>query len=212
MPCARARPGIAPECVPFTTGNARNVRAPASSGWPCAKKHSGFSSSARCWFLWASRRRPCGGCPVAAAMFYLAIDYRLGPPGIDLLRLDIAADAHLLRTITEIALLVSLFAIGLRLRLGVLVRNSRHRFVLLPGVRARIWRCCRRHALGAACIGRCRGVGGDPWCLGHGVDELVWADAQQRKLAAHGPPANLYLLDRLRALRCGGAIECGKNR
>ena len=46
--------------------------------------------------------------------------YALGLPGIDLLRLDIAADAHLLRTITEIALLVSLFAIGLRLRLGVL--------------------------------------------------------------------------------------------
>ncbi|WP_425273988.1 cation:proton antiporter [Paraburkholderia lacunae] len=61
------------------------------------------------------RRLPC-----SAAMFYLAIGYALGPPGIDLLRLDIAVDAHLLRTITEIALLVSLFAIGLRLRLGVL--------------------------------------------------------------------------------------------
>jgi NhaP-type Na+/H+ or K+/H+ antiporter len=57
--------------------------------------------------------------PVSAAMFYLAIGYGLGPPGIDLLRLDIVADAHLLRTITEVALLVSLFAIGLRLRLGV---------------------------------------------------------------------------------------------
>ncbi|MFM0129120.1 cation:proton antiporter [Paraburkholderia sediminicola] len=58
--------------------------------------------------------------PVSAAMFYLAIGYALGPAGIDLLRLDIGADAHLLRTITEVALLVSLFAIGLRLRLGVL--------------------------------------------------------------------------------------------
>lgn len=57
--------------------------------------------------------------PVSAAMFYLAIGYALGPSGIDLLRLDIVADAHLLRTVTEVALLVSLFAIGLRLRLGV---------------------------------------------------------------------------------------------
>jgi NhaP-type Na+/H+ or K+/H+ antiporter len=58
--------------------------------------------------------------PVSAAMFYLAIGYVLGLPGVALLRLDMAADAHLLRTITEVALLVSLFAIGLRLRLGML--------------------------------------------------------------------------------------------
>jgi NhaP-type Na+/H+ or K+/H+ antiporter len=58
--------------------------------------------------------------PVSAAMFYLAIGYALGPRGLDLLRLDIVADAHLLRIITEVALLVSLFAIGLRLRLGML--------------------------------------------------------------------------------------------
>ncbi|PQV54981.1 sodium:proton antiporter [Paraburkholderia sp. BL21I4N1] len=57
--------------------------------------------------------------PVSAAMFYLLTGYLLGPPGFDLLRLDMAADAHVLRVVTEIALLVSLFAIGLRLRLGV---------------------------------------------------------------------------------------------
>jgi sodium/hydrogen antiporter len=58
--------------------------------------------------------------PVSAAMFYLAIGYALASPGLGLLHLDMVADAHLLRTITEVALLVSLFAIGLRLRLGVL--------------------------------------------------------------------------------------------
>ncbi|WP_345816268.1 cation:proton antiporter [Paraburkholderia sp. PREW-6R] len=58
--------------------------------------------------------------PVSAAMFYLAIGYVLGPPALGLLRLDMVADAHVLRIITEVALLVSLFAIGLRLRLGVL--------------------------------------------------------------------------------------------
>ena len=54
--------------------------------------------------------------PVSAAMFYLGIGYALGPAGVGLLHLDIAGDAHLLRVMTEIALLVSLFAIGLRLR------------------------------------------------------------------------------------------------
>ncbi|CAB3693343.1 cation:proton antiporter [Paraburkholderia rhynchosiae] len=58
--------------------------------------------------------------PVSAAMFYVVIGYALGPPGLDLLRLDMIADAHLLRTVTEVALLVSLFAIGLRLRVGML--------------------------------------------------------------------------------------------
>ncbi|HZZ12697.1 MAG TPA: cation:proton antiporter [Paraburkholderia sp.] len=58
--------------------------------------------------------------PISAAMFYLVFGYLLGPPGIGLLNIDIEADAHMLRTVTEIALLVSLFAIGLRLRLGML--------------------------------------------------------------------------------------------
>ncbi len=48
--------------------------------------------------------------PVSAAMVYVAIGYALGPPGVGLLHLDMAADAHLLRMLTEVALLVSLFA------------------------------------------------------------------------------------------------------
>lgn len=54
--------------------------------------------------------------PCSAAMIYLLLGYLLGPPGIGLLRIDIERDAPLLRMVTEIALLVSLFAIGLRLR------------------------------------------------------------------------------------------------
>ena len=57
--------------------------------------------------------------PVSAAMFYLAIGYALGPACLNLLHLDLVGDAHLLRIVTEIALLVSLFAIGLRLRVPV---------------------------------------------------------------------------------------------
>ncbi len=60
--------------------------------------------------------------PVSAAMVYVAVGYGLGPPGLDLLHLDMIADARLLRRLTEVALLVSLFAIGLRLRVGMLDR------------------------------------------------------------------------------------------
>jgi len=55
--------------------------------------------------------------PLSAAMLYLAIGFALGPGCLNLLQLDMARDAHSLRPITEVALLVSLFAIGLRLRL-----------------------------------------------------------------------------------------------
>jgi sodium/hydrogen antiporter len=55
--------------------------------------------------------------PLTGAMLYLAAGFALGPPGAGLLALDIARDAHLVRVVSEIALLVSLFAIGLRLRL-----------------------------------------------------------------------------------------------
>ncbi|VWC73400.1 cation transporter [Burkholderia lata] len=54
--------------------------------------------------------------PCSAAMIYLALGVALGPSGAGLLQLDIGRDARLLREIVEIALLVSLFAIGLRLR------------------------------------------------------------------------------------------------
>ncbi|KAG0165683.1 hypothetical protein DFQ28_002033 [Apophysomyces sp. BC1034] len=54
--------------------------------------------------------------PCSSAIFYLAIGAALGTPGAGLLALDIFRDAHLLRVLTEVALLVSLFAIGLRLR------------------------------------------------------------------------------------------------
>jgi NhaP-type Na+/H+ or K+/H+ antiporter len=54
--------------------------------------------------------------PISTAMCYLAIGIALGPAGAGLLSPDLAADATVLRRITEVAMLVSLFAIGLRLR------------------------------------------------------------------------------------------------
>ena len=55
--------------------------------------------------------------PLTAAMFYLAAGLALGPAGAGLLRLDIARDAHLLERFTEVAVVISLFSAGLKLRL-----------------------------------------------------------------------------------------------
>ncbi|WP_175775446.1 cation:proton antiporter [Burkholderia anthina] len=54
--------------------------------------------------------------PCSTAMVYLVLGVALGPSGAGLLHLDLERDAPLLRAIVEVALLVSLFAIGLRLR------------------------------------------------------------------------------------------------
>ncbi|WP_175874095.1 cation:proton antiporter [Burkholderia sp. BCC0397] len=54
--------------------------------------------------------------PCSAAMIYLVLGVALGPAGAGLLHLDLERDGRLLREIVEVALLVSLFAIGLRLR------------------------------------------------------------------------------------------------
>ncbi|CAN0619896.1 sodium/hydrogen antiporter [Burkholderia multivorans] len=54
--------------------------------------------------------------PCSTAMIYLLLGVLLGPAGAGLLHLEMERDAPLLRDVVEIALLVSLFAIGLRLR------------------------------------------------------------------------------------------------
>ncbi|WP_198155272.1 cation:proton antiporter [Candidatus Burkholderia verschuerenii] len=54
--------------------------------------------------------------PISTAMCYLAIGFALGPGAANLLNIDLGSDATILRRITEVAMLVSLFAIGLRLR------------------------------------------------------------------------------------------------
>lgn len=58
--------------------------------------------------------------PLTGAMLYLAIGFALGPSGAGLLAIDIVKQAPLVRIVTEVALLASLFAIGLRLRAPIL--------------------------------------------------------------------------------------------
>ena len=55
--------------------------------------------------------------PVSTAALYLAVGYLLGPQVFGLIELDITADAELIEPLTEVAVLVSLFGVGLRLRL-----------------------------------------------------------------------------------------------
>ena len=55
--------------------------------------------------------------PLSASMFYLATGAALGPWGAGLLYLDTVEDAPLLERLTEIAVIVSLFTAGLKLRL-----------------------------------------------------------------------------------------------
>lgn len=56
-----------------------------------------------------------GRLPLSSAMVYLALGWLLGPQGVDVLRPDPMAHAHILERLAEGALLISLFAVGLRL-------------------------------------------------------------------------------------------------
>ncbi len=63
--------------------------------------------------------------PLSPAMLYLLIGIGIGPAGLGLLRIDPIADAALLEHLTEIAVLVSLFTAGLKLRARITDRMWR---------------------------------------------------------------------------------------
>lgn len=54
--------------------------------------------------------------PINAAMLYLGVGYLMGPQALGFIQLDFVRDAQLIERVTEVAVLVSLFAVGLRLR------------------------------------------------------------------------------------------------
>src|SRR3569832_2933324 len=54
--------------------------------------------------------------PLRPAIFYLPVGYALGPGGLDLVDVDYTLHAQSLTIIIEIALLISLFTVGLKLR------------------------------------------------------------------------------------------------
>ena len=57
--------------------------------------------------------------PISPAMFYLAVGFALGPAVFGLIRVSIVAQAALLTEAARIALLISLFTVGLKLRAGL---------------------------------------------------------------------------------------------
>ena len=67
--------------------------------------------------------------PVTTAMFYMGAGAILGPWGLGLLRIDAVDDAAVLERLTEIAVIISLFTAGLKLRLPL--RDRRWRAALL---------------------------------------------------------------------------------
>ncbi len=69
-----------------------------------------------------------GRLPLSSAMVYLALGWLLGPDAANVLRPDPYLHAGLLERLAEVALLISLFAVGLRL--GVPLRDRRWRLPL----------------------------------------------------------------------------------
>jgi sodium/hydrogen antiporter len=69
-----------------------------------------------------------GRLPLSSAMIYLALGWLLGPDGIGVLRPDPSMHAAVLERLAEVALLISLFAVGLQL--GVPLRDPRWRLPL----------------------------------------------------------------------------------
>lgn len=57
--------------------------------------------------------------PLSSAMFYLGIGYALSPVGAGLLSLDTVTNAGFLEHLTEVAVIVSLFTAGLKLRVAL---------------------------------------------------------------------------------------------
>ena len=54
--------------------------------------------------------------PLSAGVIYLLIGFALGPEGLALIQLEPLASSQLLKLIAEVAVLVSLFSVGLKLR------------------------------------------------------------------------------------------------
>ena len=69
-----------------------------------------------------------GRLPLSSAMVYLALGWLLGPHGANVLRPDPLLHAGLLERMAEVALLISLFAVGMKL--GVPLRDRAWRLPL----------------------------------------------------------------------------------
>lgn len=58
--------------------------------------------------------------PMSGAMVYLVVGFFIGPAGLGLIELDLHRDEHILRLLAETGLVISLFAIGMHLRVPLM--------------------------------------------------------------------------------------------
>lgn len=65
--------------------------------------------------------------PITSSVIYLLFGIALGPHGLDLIKLYSAEDSKIIEVISEITVLISLFTVGLKLRLDI-----KDRLWLLP--------------------------------------------------------------------------------
>ena len=89
--------------------------------------------------------------PLSTAMLYLAAGFGLGPAGLSLMAPDPLSYSVTLELVTEVAVLISLFAVGLKLGLPLSHKSWR-----LP-VRSRpipMWSACRPSSVWMARIPR----------------------------------------------------------
>lgn len=94
--------------------------------------------------------------PLTAALFYLAAGMVLGPWGVGLLRVDAIEDASWLERLTELAVVISLFTAGLKLRLPA--SDRRWRVAVLLATVAMVLTIGGVAAVAVALIGLAPGV------------------------------------------------------
>jgi sodium/hydrogen antiporter len=104
----------------------------------------------------ALARKLIAHLPMTGAMVYLAVGFVLGPAGTGLLTFDVASGAAVLRIVTEAGLVISLFAIGMHLR--VPLRDRLWRLPLRLGVGAMLLTIAAMTAIGYYGLGLAPGL------------------------------------------------------
>ena len=89
--------------------------------------------------------------PLTTALLYLGVGLVMGPVGLGLIRLDPIRDSALLERITEIAVLVSLFGAGLKLRRAI--SDPRWRLPVLLATVSMTWTVGLVTAVGVFALG-----------------------------------------------------------
>ena len=125
--------------------------------------------------------------PVSAAMLYLAAGYGLGPAGLALLAPDPLAYSVILERAAEVAVIISLFTAGLKLRLPL--RDDRWRLTLRLAFASMTLTVGLITAAGVYGLGLSLGAA----VLLGGVlaptDPVLASDVQCRRPLGQGPPA-----------------------